>query len=187
MRLTATTLAVLAVAPTLLGGCGGGDRSARAARGAAPVQLRVSEPADLASTRGSTVTVAGSVSPAGADVRVLGRPAEVVGGSFTARVPLRPGANVIDLFATARGRDPALTALRVTRDVAVTVPDLTHLTPDAARARVQRLGLRLHTENGGGLLEPILPGTTGVCTQDPGPGTQVRRGTQVAALVAKRC
>jgi hypothetical protein len=151
------------------------------------VQLRVSEPSDLASTRGSTVTVAGSVSPDGADVRVLGRPAEVVGGTFTARVPLRPGANVIDLFATARGRDPALTALRVTREVAVTVPDLSHLTPDAAKARVERLGLRLRTESGGGLLEPILPGTPGVCTQDPRPGAHVSRGAQITALVAKRC
>jgi Glucodextranase, domain B/PASTA domain len=184
MRCTAT-LAVLA-ALALLSGCGGSARG-RAAATAPPVQLRVSTPGDLASTPGSTVTVAGSVSPAGADVRVLGRRAEVVGGSFTARVPLQPGANVIDLFATARGRDPALTALRVTRQTPIEVPDLTHLTPDAARARLQRLGLTLRTQDGGGLLEPIMPGTPGVCTQDPRPGAHVQRGASVLALVAKRC
>jgi hypothetical protein len=120
-------------------------------------------------------------------VRVLGRPAEVVAGAFTARVPLAPGANVIDLAATARGRDPALDAVRVTREMSIVVPDLTHMTPDDARARLAQLGLRLQTENGGGLLDGILPGTPGVCAQRPDPGTKVRRGSLVLALVAKRC
>ena len=131
--------------------------------------------------------MSGSVSPAGASVLVLGRAAEVVDGSFTARVPLRPGANVIDLEATAGDREPALTALRVTRQMPIAVPDLSHLTPEDARARVARAGLHLRTENDGGLLEGILPGTPGVCSQHPDPGTEVRAGTTVTVLVAKRC
>jgi hypothetical protein len=190
MRPTAT-LAVLAPAFVVVvgaaGGCGSGGSGSRASRPAPPVQLHVSTPADLAGTQGSDVTISGSVSPAGADVQVLGRPAEVVAGSFTARVPLQPGANVIDLLATARGHGPALTALRVTREMPVQVPDLAHLTPAAARAKVQPLGLTLRTQNGGGLLEGILPGTPGVCAQDPRPGARVRRGAEVVVLVAKRC
>jgi hypothetical protein len=151
------------------------------------VRLHVTSPADMASTRGNVVTVSGSVTPSDSDVRVLGRAAEVVDGSFTARVPLQPGANVIDLFATARGRGPAMTALRITRETQVEVPDLTHLTPEQARARVQQLGLRLRTQSGGGFLEPLLPGTPGVCAQQPGAGRPVSRGAEVLVIVAKRC
>jgi hypothetical protein len=133
------------------------------------------------------LAVHGSVSPADASVRVLGQPADVVAGAFTARVPLQPGANVIDLEATAAGHSPALTALRVTREMPVAVPDLSHLTPAAARARVTALGLRLRTQDDGGLLEPILPGTPGVCAQRPGAGAEVRKGEWVTVLVAKRC
>jgi hypothetical protein len=133
------------------------------------------------------VTVSGSVTPRDAAVRVLGRPADVVAGAFTARVPLSPGANVIDLFATASGREPAMTALRVTRVMQIQVPDLTHLTIGQAQARVRSLGLRLSTQNGGGLLEAILPGTPGVCSQDPPAGTKVQRGARVLVIVAKRC
>jgi Glucodextranase, domain B/PASTA domain len=184
-QMRAPLLALIAVA-VVVAGCGGDSRQ-RPAKPPAPVELHVSTPSDMDSTRGSIVTVSGSVTPADAAVRVLGRSAEVVAGSFTARVPLQPGANVIDLMASAHGRDPAMTALRVTRDMPIQVPDLTHLTPDDARARVERLGLKLRTESGGGLLEPILPGTPGVCDQRPDPGTRVERGSEVLVLVAKRC
>jgi hypothetical protein len=176
-------LALLA-ALAALAGCGG---ATRAPRPEPPVVLHVTSPPDTKSTRGGVVTVSGSVTPGDADVRVLGRAAEVVAGSFTARVALQPGANVIDVFATARGHDPAMTALRVTREMPVQVPDLTHLTPEQARARVSRLGLRLRTQSGGGFLEPILPGTPGVCAQQPDPGTPVKTGTEVLVIVAKRC
>lgn len=177
---------LLVVVALTAAGCGGGDRR-RAARPPAPVQLHVSTPTDTAATEAATVTVSGTVTPADAAVRVLGRPAEVVDGSFTTRVALQPGANVIDLMATARGHGPALTALRVTRRMPIEVPDLTHLTPDQAKARVEALGLQLRTENGGGLLEGIMPGTPGVCGQQPDPGTKVDRGTPVLVVVAKRC
>jgi hypothetical protein len=183
---TPALVALLAVGALLVAGCGSSAKGS-AGRAPAPVALTVAAPSDLASTTGATLTVTGTVAPADATVRVLGQPAEVVGGRFTARVPLSPGANVIDLAATAQGRGPALTALRVTREMPIVLPDLTHLTTDAARARVERLGLRLRTQDTGGLFEKILPGTVGVCDQRPDPGTQVRRGTVVLALVAKRC
>ena len=181
---TSALLTLLAAAA--IAGCGGRERPA-AARAPSPVRMTVAAPADLASTRADTLTVTGSVSPADATVRVLGRPADVVAGTFTARVPLRPGSNVIDLAATARGRGPALTALRVTREMPIVVPDLSHLTPGDARARLARLGLHLRTENAGGLLEGILPGTPGVCDQRPEAGSEVHAGTEVVAGVAKRC
>jgi Glucodextranase, domain B/PASTA domain len=178
----AALLPLCAVAVT---GCGGGGAAPR--HSAAPVRLTLSTPSDEASTRSDTLTVSGSVTPADAAVRVLGRPADVVAGSFTARVPLDPGTNVIDLAATARGHGPALAAVRVTREMPIAVPDLGHLTPDQASARLSALGLRLRTQSDGGLFEGILPGTPGVCEQRPEPGTEVRKGSAVLALVAKRC
>jgi hypothetical protein len=170
----------------LVAGCGAGAK--RAGAGAAPpVHVTVAAPGDQATTRAQTLTVRGSVSPADASVQVLGQPAEVVAGAFTARVPLEPGANVIDLEATAKGHGPALTAVRVTREMPIVVPDLSHLSTDDAQARVERLGLRLQTEDGGGLLEGILPGTPGVCEQRPDAGSEVRKGDTVTVLVAKRC
>jgi hypothetical protein len=183
-RMRAVTLVLLATL-VLAAGCGSHPRAK--AKAPPPVRLHVASPSDETSTREATVAVSGSVAPRDAAVRVLGRPADVVSGSFTARVPLRPGANVIDLLATARGRGPALTALRVTRVMPIRVPDLTHLTPSQARTRVRSLGLQLRTQYGGGLLEGILPGTPGVCEQDPAPGTKVQRGAQVLVLVAKHC
>ena len=95
-------------------GCGGDDPPVQ--RALVPVVLEVAEPSDEAVVRADSVQVRGTVSPPGAAVRVAGRAAEVDGGSFAAKVALEPGANVIDVTATARGRAPALTALRVTRD-----------------------------------------------------------------------
>jgi hypothetical protein len=165
----------------------GGDGKRPGASGRGVVRVTIVGPGDQTTTRAGTLTVSGSVSPASASVLVLGQPADVVAGAFTARVPLQPGANVIDLEATAKGRSPALTALRVTREVPIVVPDLSHLTTADARARAAKLGLRLRTENGGGLLEGILPGTPGVCAQRPDPGSELRRGETVTVLVAKRC
>ncbi len=188
MRRRAVVMPLLSVVTaTVAVGCGSSSGGRTAAKAPSPVRMTVASPADLATTRSGTLTVSGSVTPADASVHVLGRPADVVAGAFTARVPLEPGANVIDLAATARGHGPALTALRVTREMPILVPDLSQLTPEDALARVAALGLRLRTQDAGGLLEGILPGTAGVCAQRPDPGTEVRRGAEVLVLVAKRC
>jgi len=90
-------------------------------------------------------------------------------------------------MATARGRGPALTALRVRREVPVAVPDLGGLAVAAVEEKLGAAGLGVDVERGGGLLEELLPGEPAVCEQDPGPGTKVRRGTTVHVVVAKSC
>jgi hypothetical protein len=121
-------------------------------------------------------------------VLVLGQRAAVSGGgTFSTTVPLQPGTNVIDVMATASGRGPALTAFRVTREVPVIVPDLNGKTADEVRSALGGVGLKAEVEEGGGLLEDLLPGDPAVCTQDPDPGSQVRRGTSVHVVVSKSC
>ena len=168
-------------------GCGGDEAGVGAARAAAPVILDVGAPADSAVVYGAGVELRGSVQPAGATVRVLGRRAVVRGGSFRADVPLEPGANVIDVIATAPGREPAMNAVRVTREMPVPVPDLEGATVEEAHDELARLGLDLEAEEHGGLLDPLLPGEPGVCDQEPPAGEDVRRGTTVRVIVAERC
>ena len=170
-------------------GCGGGGNEPRRAQRPAPlVDLRVNEPADMATVRSETVDVKGTVTPAGASVLVVGQKAPVsAGGSFTATVPLEPGANVIDVMASAAGRTPALTAFRVTREMPVTVPDLGGKTEAEVDKALAGVGLKPEVEKGGGLIEDLLPGDPAVCQQDPSAGTQVRRGSAVHVVVSKSC
>ena len=138
--------------------------------------------------RSESVEVQGTVVPASAAVLVLGQRAPVSGGgTFKAKVALEPGANVIDVMATAQGRGPAMTAFRVTREVPVVVPDLDGKTVDEVKSTLGGLGLEAEVEEGGGLLEQVLPGEPAVCTQDPEPGAQVRRGARVHVIVSKSC
>jgi len=102
--------AVVAAVGALLGGCGGDDPAP--ARPLQPVRLQITAPADEAIVRGGNVDVRGRVTPAVAEATVLGRPALVTQGRFTVVVPLEPGANVIDVIATAPRRKAALAALR---------------------------------------------------------------------------
>jgi PASTA domain/Glucodextranase, domain B len=167
-------------------GCGGDEP--RAAPRLKPVTLQVSEPVDSAVVRGDAVNLRGSVEPAGAAVRVLGQPAQVsAGGSFTASVALQPGANVIDVMATAGGREPTMTALRITREVPVEVPDLGGMNVEELQARLDEVGLEAEVDEGGGLLDDLLPGEPEVCEQRPEPGTEVRPGSTVEVFVSKGC
>jgi hypothetical protein len=176
-------LACLAAAAA---GCGGDDNE-RAQRPLTPVQLDVNEPGDMSVVQSDSVEVRGTVEPAGASVRVLGERAEVSGGTFTARVALEPGANVIDVIATARGRGPAMTAFRVTREVPVKVPDLDGLEVAELEQQLGDAGLKPDVTERGGLIEEILPGAPAVCEQDPEAGAEVKRGTTVHVVVAKSC
>jgi hypothetical protein len=133
------------------------------------------------------VAVSGTVEPAGATVRVLGREADVSSGTFTAEVALDPGANVIDVMATARGRGPAMAAVRVTRELPVEVPDLGGLEVAEAQERVADAGLELEVKEGGGLIDELLPGEPAVCDQEPSPGEEVRRGTTVRVEIGPLC
>lgn len=182
---SAICIAVVGAVCAVLLGCGGSDPAPAGPREA--VRLRIAAPADGATVRGGTVDVHGDVSPAAAAVTVLGRPALVTGGSFSAVVPLEPGVNVVDVIATAPRRAPVLTALRVTRDVLVTVPQLAGVPEDELDRVLDPLGLHAVTMRGGGLLEVLRKGKRAVCEQDPVAGARVRRGTAVEVVVAKHC
>jgi glucodextranase-like protein/PASTA domain-containing protein len=177
--------AAVTAAATVLGGCGGEDPAP--ARPLQPVRLQITAPADEAIVRGGNVDVRGRVTPAVSEVTVLGRPALVTQGRFTVVVPLEPGVNVVDVIATAPRRKAALAALRVTRDVLVTVPQLAGVEEDELERVLEPLGLRPEIERGGGILDALRPGTAMVCEQAPQAGTRVRRGRVVRVLMAKRC
>lgn len=151
------------------------------------MRLQITAPADAAVVRGGNVDVRGRVAPAVSQVTVLGRPALVTQGSFSAVVPIEPGANVIDVIATAPRRRPALAALRVTRDVLVTVPQLVGVVEEELEDVLEPLGLRAEVRPGGGILDALRPGEPVVCEQDPEAGSRVRRGRSVEVVVAKRC
>jgi hypothetical protein len=186
MRRPVLVFACLAAATVT--GCGADDGQKRAQRPATPVALKVSAPTDMTTVRTETVKVTGTVVPAGAAVLVLGQKAPVSGGgTFTLTVSLEPGANVIDVMASASGHSPALTAFRVTREMPVTVPDLGGKTVDEVNQALDALGLRPEVEKGGGLIEDLLPGDPAVCEQDPNAGTQVKRGSKVHVVVSKSC
>jgi Glucodextranase, domain B/PASTA domain len=182
-----TLLALGACAAGLIAACGGSGGSGSGSRALPAVRLAVTSPVDTQTTRQGTVTVRGTVQPAGAAVQVLGQAAEVVGTTFTAEVALAPGANVIDVAASAPRRAPSLTAVRVTRELLITVPNLVGKSEDDARAAVKALGLDLDVHDAGGFFDALLPGSPGVCDQDPVAGAQVTRGTKVQVSVAKRC
>ena len=135
------------------------------------MRLQITAPADGATrARAGPPTCAAACRRASSAVTVLGRPALVTDGRFTVVVPLEPGINVIDVMATAPRRLPAMTALRVTRDVLVTVPELTGLLEDELDARLEPLGLRADVERGGGLFDVLRPGEPRVCEQEPRAG-----------------
>jgi hypothetical protein len=176
---------LLVTACLAVAGCGGDDPPAQ--RALAPVVLEVAEPADQAVVRADSVTVSGSVSPGSAVVRIDGRAAELQGEAFTADVPLEPGANVIDIIASARGRAPALTAVRITRELLVEVPDLDGLAREEAESVLADTGLRAAVEEDKGFFDELLPGEPAVCDQEPDAGAEVRRGSVVRVTVGKQC
>jgi hypothetical protein len=178
------TLILATAAAIAAAGCGGPDAAPEQPE---KVRLEVSAPADNAIAQEGTVNVRGRVSPAGAQVRVLGRPAQVERGTFSAIVPLEEGANVIDVAATARGRSPSMTALRVTRDERVVVPALDGVPVGDLEDELVPLGLSVDAVRGGGLFDELRSGEPAVCEQEPAAGARVERGTTVQVVVAKAC
>jgi len=170
----------------VVAGCGGRDDGPPAPP-TEHVRLEIAAPSDGATVRRGTADVRGSVAPRASAVTVLGRPALVTDGRFTVVVPLEPGVNVIDVMATAPRRLPTLTAVRVTRDILVSVPDLEGTTEEELDARLEPLGLHADVGRGGGLFDVLRPGKPTVCEQEPQAGARVRRGREVRVVVAKRC
>src|SRR5687768_16335935 len=93
-------LAVLAV--TVLGACG--ERRSLPARPERGVQRARGCPADGAVLRAESVELRGTVRPPRARVRVLGREVAVEGGAFATEGALEPGANLIEVAASANDR-----------------------------------------------------------------------------------
>ena len=149
--------------------------------------MEITAPADAAVVHHGSVEVRGLVHPRRARVLVLGRPVHVARGEFRAVVPLRVGANLIDVGASARGAAPSWNALRVTREALVTLPDLIGATRDDAIAQLDALGLRSEVQEEGDLLDELLGGDWIVCESNPSEGSDVRRGARIHLVVAKGC
>ena len=184
MPMRTRTLAAAAAVALAAGGCGDDPGPPR---DEPTVRLTLTGPADAGVTRSETVEVSGSVKPAGAAVRVLGREVGVEGGEFRTEVDLEPGANLIDVAASANGRRPDFAALRVVFEARVALPDVVGRDADTAREELEGLGLEVEAEDAGSLLDPILPGDPKVCEMEPEPGTRVLPGSAVTVRIARDC
>ena len=176
-------LVILLAAGLVLGACGETPRPATEPR----VKLKLAEPNNGGSILADRVDVKGTVTPADAAVRVAGEDAEVTDGTFTARVSLQPGGNVIDITATAPGQRPATDALRVTRDTRVKVPDVVGSTPEDADKALRAVGLTSEEERSGSWIDRLLPGDIHVCATRPEAGTLREKGTAVTIETARSC
>ncbi len=176
-------LPAAALGAAALASCGGDDASPAPP----PVRLAVTAPRDQAVVPARRIELRGTVRPSGASVTVGGKRAAVSGGTFRASVALAPGTNVIDVLARAGAARPALTAIRVRRDVSVRIPDVTGLPVESARRRLIALGLNVDVQEDGGILDRLLPGDPRVCDTEPRADGRVDSGSTVRLLVARRC
>jgi Glucodextranase, domain B len=109
---TAVACIATGVVTLAISGCGSSSPS---------VHVQVLAPTDGSSTSADRVTVRGTVTPTNATVQVAGQSAQVGAGVFTTSVPLQPGANQLDVIASAPGGAPASTMIAVTRKGAPSV------------------------------------------------------------------
>jgi hypothetical protein len=177
-------LAAAVLAAVLVAGCGSNDKPAPAPP---PVRLSLDSPRDTATIQADSVVLRGTVSPVSARVRVRGSQATMSSGHFRAEVPLDIGTNVIDVVAEAPGKSPAFTAIRVTREDTVAVPDIAGLSVDDARAALKDAGLKASVRRKGGFLEEVVPRSVRVCETDPASGESVPRGSTVEVTAGRLC
>ena len=118
---------------------------------------------------------------------MLGREVSVDGGSFSTDVELQPGANLIDVDASAASRRPDFAVLRVVYEQRVSLPDVSGSDADSAKEQLEGLGLKVATDDAGGFFDSILPGDPKVCSMQPRAGTQVLPGSDVTLSVARDC
>jgi hypothetical protein len=162
-------------------GCG------TAARPARQIQLRISAPADGTTVTSGSITVSGSVSPVGATVLVLGRSVPVDHGAFSTSVTLAPGSNLLDVLAGSPRAQAAMTAVRVYRQMLVSIPTLTSDSPTGAVRALEALGLSAHVQDNDSFLAFLIPSSPSVCGTTPAAGHRVALGTDVTVSVSKSC
>jgi hypothetical protein len=168
------------VAGVCLAGCGGAATQH-------PVRLRVTAPLDSVVVHDRMIEVRGRVRPSGARVVVAGRRASVSGHEFRATVPLRSGANLVDLGASAPGSRTTWAAVRVTRVIVVKLPNLVGAPRGDAVDRLHSLGLRSEVAERRSFFDILDPTGWRVCQTVPQGGAEVPKGARVRVLVAKRC
>ena len=174
---------VLLALAAAVAGCADEERQ----KPASQVRLSIDGPGDGAVVRDDVVSVRGKVRPRRAVVEVAGRRASVVDGRFAVDVPVRSGANVLDVAATAPGARAAVAGLRIVREDRVTLPDLVGMSPDDAALRLQDLGLEARLREDGGFLDAVVPGEPQVCRTSPESGARVLPGTTVTVVAARLC
>jgi hypothetical protein len=162
-------------------GCG------TAARPITPVQLVLAAPVDGTRVTNASVAISGTVSPAGASVLVLGQRVTVRHGAFSAQVSLQPGTNIIDVMAGAPRAPAAMAAVRVFRQVLVSVPNLVGDSPSDATSALRARGLVARTRDNDGFLGALIPTSPSVCSTTPPGGRQVLPGSPVTVTVSKTC
>jgi hypothetical protein len=173
----------LAACAAALVGCGGSSHSQAPPR----VRLQVTSPSDGSQVHTSSVTISGSVKPAGATVLVLGRAVSVAHGAFSAQVPLTPGVNIVDVLAGAPRARSAMNAVRVIRQVYVQVPDLGGAGVSDAQDQLTALGLVAHVVKNESFFSILLPESDAVCGTSPPANAHVAPGSTVTVTVSKTC
>jgi Glucodextranase, domain B/PASTA domain len=163
-----------------VGGCG-------TERPEPTIQLRITTPLDGTSVTDGSITVAGSVSPVGTTVLVLGRSVPVRRGSFSTTVPLSPGSNLVDVLAGADRARAAMTAVRVYRQVLVTIPNVDSDSPADAAKALEALGLHTRIHNTDSLFDFLIPTSPAVCGTVPAANHRVLPGATVTITIAKTC
>ncbi len=186
VRVASATLAAALCAPLALAlaGCG-------TAAGPPPgprITLKLTGPADESRVSATTATITGRVSPIRARVEVLGAGVPVArDGSFSLRVGLAPGTNLIDVEASAPRSTGAVAAVRVIRYLLVSVPQLNGESPAQATSELRALGLAVKIVGSSDPLSFLLPGSATVCSSTPAAGTRVNPGSTVAIKTSKLC
>jgi hypothetical protein len=151
------------------------------------VRLQLTAPVDGTRVTNDSIVVSGNVSPAGATVTVIGRSVPVSRGSFTTRVPLRAGTNLVDVLAGGAHAQAAMTAVRVFRQVYVQVPDTSGDSAGSAIRALRAIGLVPRIQNDSQLFDFLLPTSPQVCGTSPGAGQSVLPGSVVTVTVSKTC
>jgi glucodextranase-like protein/PASTA domain-containing protein len=185
---TARSAAVRIAAATLPGERkAGSQRAAAASGGRAELLLAAPRPGEVVRSR--SVVVRGTVSGAAARVRVQGRDAPVLEGTFAREVPLRRGVNRLRVTATAggghinrnvtvrRGRSPAAVGAALARSGSHRMPDVLAQSLPDARALLRAAGIPFKVIR---LADARLPDRQwAVCSTQPAAGVRFEPGRTV--------